>query len=193
MDKGYLVVPSPDTTLKIDMEVYEKICCAIFMASNIGAENKLYMISSESVSKAYFRAALAEYVSIEDILKIEYPGLTQEYSIVKSSNPLFHLMKLLRDYNIHLGHTELTKEQISVVLEKHPSEVHQLDIQVVTNLNAGALKNLRNAKHYSDTDLLKMVEMFNNQQLAFGVGDLIIRGLLEYSRYVEKFLTKHSS
>jgi hypothetical protein len=192
MNRGYLIVPKPNKLPSAYTDIYERFCCAIYMASGINSETPLYMISSDAVSKAHLRAALAEFVSIEDVLNLKYPSHKNEFSIVKSSNPLFHIMKLLRDYNIHLGVTTLAEPEISVAMETTPDEVHDIKTLIVDNLEVNSLKTLRNAKHYSDSDLIEMVDCFNKQQLRFGVADLIIKGLVTYSNYVKEFLTRQS-
>jgi len=190
MTRGYLVVPEPNSLPQAHEDIYERFCCAIYMAAGINSRTSLYMIAPDAVSKAHLRASLAEFVSIEDALKLKYPSLSEEFSIVKSSNPVFHIMKLLRDYNIHLGVTSLSESEIKVALEVKPEEVHDISTLIVDNLEIDSLKTLRNAKHYSDSDLINMVDSFNAQQLRFGVADLIIKGLLMYSSYVKQFLTK---
>lgn len=193
MTRGYLVVPKPTALPQAHKDIYERFCCAIYMAAGINSRTSLYMIAPDAASKAYLRASLAEFVSIEDALKLKYPSLSGEFSIVKSSNPLFHIMKLLRDYNIHLGVTSLSGSEITVALEEKPQDVHYISTLIVNNLEIDSLKNLNNAKHYSESDLINMVDNFNAQQLRFGVADLITKGLLMYSSYVEQFLTKQST
>lgn len=190
INRGYLVVPKPNELPPEYIEIYERFCCAVYMAAGINSETSLYIISSEAASKAHLRAALAEFVSIEDFLNLKFPSHKDKFSIVKSSNPLFHIMKLLRDYNIHLGVTTLSESEISVALEVKPNDAHNINTLIVDNLDVSSLKSLRNAKHYSDTDLIKMVNFFNKQQLRFGVENLIINGLIAYSNYVNQFLKK---
>ncbi|WP_404419488.1 hypothetical protein [Marinospirillum sp.] len=193
MTRGYLVVPEPNYLPEGHDDIYERFCCAIYMAACINSKTSLYIMPPYSASKAYLRASLAEFVSIEDALKLKCPAVYEDFSIVKSSNPLFHIMKLLRDYNIHLGVTTLLESEIPVALEAKPEEVHDIDTLIVNNLEVNSLMMLRNSKHYSDSELINMVDCFNIQQRRFGVADLIIRGLVMYSSHIKKILTKQST
>jgi hypothetical protein len=194
MKNGYLPVPKPSELLLAHDVIYERFCSAIYMAANIHCESGTHLshvVASQVVLKAYFRASLAEFVSLEDALKVtDYPDVSV-FSITKSTNPLFHNMKLLRDYNTHLGITLLEKTEVVITLGSNKSEEFGVSAAIIDNLNFEDLKQLRNAKFYSDDDLCKMVEMFNEQQMKFGVGDLIIKGLIMYSEFVGKLLTSN--
>ena len=191
MTRGYLVVPEPNALPQANEDIYERLCCAIYMAAGINSRTSLYMITPDAASKAHLRASLAEFVSIDDALKLKYPSLSEEFSIVQSRNPLFHIMKLLRDYNIHLGVTSLSEFKITAALESKPKAAHDINTLIINNLEVDSLKALKNAKHYSDSELTYLVNNFNTQQLRFGVADLIMKGLVMYSSHVKQFLTKN--
>lgn len=192
MTNGFLLVPKPCELLMDHDLIYERFCSAIYMAANVNGEAGVHLshlVNEEVAMKAYFRAALAEFVSLEDALKVNgYPEVSG-FLITKSSNPLFHIMKLLRDYNIHLGITELKETEVIVSLESDSSQLFGCSASVIKNLNFCDLKKLRNARFYSDQELFQMVKMFNEQQQKFGVGDLIIKGLVMYSELVGQLLT----
>lgn len=192
MDNGYLVVPKPSHSISGHQELYERFCCAIYMAANINGKAGLHMISNEGAAKAYLRAALAEFFSIEDILRVQFASDTESYMVKNSSNPLFHLMKLLRNYNVHLAATSLEKKEVVVALPTEPGRSYAVSVAMIDNLEVEELKKVRDSKYYSDSDLKKMINNFNREQKKFGVGDLIIKGLIMYSAYVGQFLTKQS-
>jgi hypothetical protein len=191
MNNGYLVVPKPSELPLAHDVIYERFCSAIYMAANIHGESGAHLshvVASQVVLKAYFRAALAEFVSLDDALKISgYPDVSV-FSITKSSNPLFHIMKLLRDYNTHLGITPLEETEVVIALDSNKSKKFGVSAAIIDNLNFDDLKELRNAKFYRDDDLCKLVKMFNEQQMKFGAGDLIIKGLIMYSELVGQLL-----
>ncbi len=69
----------------------------------------LYHFSPENnpaTKKAYLRAALSEFVSIEEVLIQDLEAnkiIADVLKINATQNPLFHILKQLRNYNIHLG------------------------------------------------------------------------------------------
>ena len=194
MEKGYLVVPKPSEYLRDYGEVYDRFCSAIYFAASIGKENNLYMISAKAQAEGYLRASVADFISIEDLLRAMYPNYTVEYSLLKSTNPLFHFIKQLRNYNIHLSTTSISSRNISISFASDKSgNAHKIDAYYIDNLDINEFLKLDCfVKHhnYTEDQFSKIIDLFRVEQSKFGVGDLLIRGILEYGKIVEKFLTK---
>jgi hypothetical protein len=67
-----------------------------------------------SIREAFLRAALAEYVSTEETLKRDLKKLNTKGKAIKitdSTNPLLHIMRELRNLEIHLTSSQLSKSR----------------------------------------------------------------------------------
>lgn len=120
---------------------------------------------------AFLRAALAEYCSIEEVQKADRPS--GHFKLSTSTNPLLHLLELMRHLNIHVKTVQTTSHSINVQFGQHTSD---MNVYIVTDLAATDLAQLKNGKHYALADLGRSVDWFNSQQLHWGAGDLITQG-----------------
>jgi len=121
METGYLIIPKPCESLMPYKEVYDRFCSAIYMASMISEKAGRYMIDETAKHCAYIRATLAEFSSIEECIHQLYPNLDKNHYIIhKANNPAFHILKLLRNYNIHLSESTLSEKTISIALSSKP-------------------------------------------------------------------------
>lgn len=193
MEYGFLVTPSPDAGLKEYVDIYDRFCSAIYMASQIGAESKAHILSNKAHATSYTRAALAEFSGIDELIENNFENLKRnDYLIYKQRNPLFHIMKLLRNYNIHVAESTICDKQINVALPLRPQEVFEIKASHISNLSAESLKKLNSAKDYSISELQKMIEHFDNAQHKFGVSDLLITGVVLYSGVISRLITTGS-
>ncbi len=189
VEHGYLLMPTPPESLKIDLDIYNRCSAVIYMAGNIGDESDKFAIDSKTINEAFVRAALSEFVGMEDCLKANYPNSdTSGLALYKSVNPIFHMLKLLRNYNIHLAASVLNKKHMKVkTLFKEAGEFDYEPL-VISNLTISELKKLKSSKDYSDSTLDKMVAVFDDQQQEFGLTTLIIKQALEYAGDISHFL-----
>ncbi len=190
LHKGYLIVPTPCEELKqLDLDIYERLSAAIYMTAHINGESKKAMISTKAVQSAYLRAALTEFVSLEDLIEQKYSNFPKsDYKFYKSLNPYYHLIKLLRNYNIHLSDSFLDKSNISVSLINEPNKVYDISITIIDNLSVSELKNLTSAKDYTNLHLEEMLVRFDEEQRKFGVSCLLLEGILKYSKQITTLL-----
>ncbi|MBU2986803.1 hypothetical protein KO528_15670 [Saccharophagus degradans] len=192
MEKGYLIVPEPSEYLRDYGELYDRFCSAIYFAASIGRKSNLYMISAKAQAEGYLRASIADFISIEDLLRAKYPNDTVEYSLIKSTNPLFHFIKQLRNYNIHLSTARISTREISVIIASDKSRsVHRIDAYYIDNLDINEFLKLDcfvRYHNYTEDQFCRIIDLFNTEQCKFGVGDLLIRGILEYGKVIEEFL-----
>lgn len=180
MEYGYLCTPTPDEGLKEFSDLYDRFCSAIYMASNIGVQS----------STGYTRAALAEFAGIDEFIEQNFKQLKREnYIIYKQPNPLFHIMKMLRNYNVHIAESFLSEKEINVAFRSKPEETFEIKISYINNLSADELKKLRSAKDYSKEEIEKMIMHFETAQHKFGVSDLLICGVILYSKVIANLIT----
>jgi len=124
------------------------------------------------LAAAYLRASLADYCSIEEVQKIDRPN-TAHIKLTDLTNPLLHLLELMRHLNIHVKSSQAERGSIAASFDGSPFD---LGIQIVSNLEARDLGELRNGKHYAPTDLRDMVIWFKKAQLHWGAGYVVRLG-----------------
>jgi len=136
----------------------------------------------------YFRAALAEYVSIEEALNRERPLGTPEFNLYSTENPLPHILEQLRHLQVHLTISEMSDRSVSLWLKNVPgSEPVDVRIWTISNLTDSQLTSLRafkNGKHYTAAQATEMVKWINTRQADFGIHDLVHRGLVEVAERI---------
>lgn len=132
------------------------------------------------------RSALAEFVSMEESLGRDLNNAmigAAPVKITESQNPLLHIVRELRNLEIHLQTSRLksvTKEVTYV------GDNYQLDIWVAGDITESDFMKLRNARRYKRDDVVKMVDWFNRAQKEWGVDQLIYRAVVEYCRMIIK-------
>lgn len=134
----------------------------------------------ERLAGSFFRAALAEYVSLDEIARIERP--TPRFSILATDLPLPHILKALRNLQIHLRTTPLRADRmwlhLRLVKGEQPVEVARW---CVADLTADHLMELdaftgANPK-YTREQAGKLVAWFHAAQSLFGFPDLVWRAV----------------
>jgi hypothetical protein len=189
MESGYFIMPTPDERLRDFSELYDRFCSAIYMASKISDDSSKSMLSNKAHSSGYTRAALAEFAGIDEFIEQNLKQLKREdYTIYKQPNPLFHIMKILRNYNVHVGESTLSEKAMKVALPSKPQEAFEISIRYINNLSADKLKQLKSTKDYSKAEIEKMIVHFDNAQREFGVSALLIRGVILYSSVISCLL-----
>jgi hypothetical protein len=134
------------------------------------------------VQESYLRAALGEYASMEDTLPrdMQQAGIQgRPYRVRDSANPLLHMMRELRNLEIHLRSSRISHSTTSVQYEEHdaPGTWQQLDLNVwwIAPITVQEFMKLDNARYYRGDDITRMLDWFNDGQKLWGVGELIRR------------------
>ncbi len=189
IDHGYLLIPSPNKLLEKHPDIYDRFCGVIYLITKIDGNSDVHIASNLAKSMACTRSALSEFVSIVEYLKENYPKLANHnYRIYSSTNPILHMIKLLRNYNIHLSESILSEKKMSVTTAIDPSIEHELTVKYISNLSAQELRKLRSSKDYDDNCLSSMIECFNIEQHIFGVSTLLMKSALEYADHIATIL-----
>jgi hypothetical protein len=147
-------------------EVRSSLNNAIYMASQIEFAQGSIHLRVEPVRAAYFRAALAELVRVEDVCRI----YGKAFALKQSSDPLLHTIKLLRNYEVHVGAFKLSS---GAVLAKWGDMEGVYESFIVTNLSASELRKLDSASGYTDAQLEELLHLFNVHQRKLGVVQLL--------------------
>ena len=123
--------------------------------------------------EAYLRAALGEFVTMEETLRSDCPT-TNPRRIVDSRNPLLHIIKQLRNLQFHLQTSTLTPEQQRVLFM---GDEHDMDIYYIGDLEITDFDKLNDARRYKDSDKIQMLAWFNESQRVWGTADLVRRAV----------------
>ena len=173
---GYMLCPEPHENYRIMTDLHRRARNVINFAWNI--EKK----SEAEFSEGYFRAALCEFFAIEDYLETSYP---ERYKGVwfnehRDSDPILHMLHLLRNYNIHISSSEMSTKQMLVTTEfLQPAKKHfNITVNYVSNLTIDGFSKVRAARCYTQS-LERMITVFEEQQHTFGLGVLLIECVLQ--------------
>lgn len=141
------------------------------------------------LKEAYLRASLSELVSIEDVLRW-LPGSIFKSNIYRlncSRNPLLHILRELRNYNIHIKSNSMISHRSSVQYgnRHNPSSFDgtlsvEHNMWYVSDIEKNYFIKLYNKRFYSDNEIDAMLSWFNKSQKEWGIGDLIYKGLNSY-------------
>jgi hypothetical protein len=137
------------------------------------------------------RAALAELVSVEDVLPLDLTGgphARQRFRMNDSPLPHLHLVRELRNYQLHLKHSPLSKFT-SDLMWGHPdrlSEATPISVSrwLLDDVTVESFSRLKNAKHYRPAELAAMINWFNTTQNDWGVHEIILRSAIDYAEGV---------
>jgi hypothetical protein len=134
--------------------------------------------SEEWRAAAYLRAALAEFCSMGEVQKADKPD-TIHMRLGSSSNPLLHLLELVRHLNIHVKSVKARRHTVPASFDTHEFD---LQVFIMSDLNATDLAQLKNGKRYLLDDLQKMLDWLSAMQVHWGAGYLVRVGVEEFAR-----------
>lgn len=171
-------------SLVIFKHVFERASCALHFTSKFHSED------DEIIKKGLLRAAISEFVSMEEVLKIDSDINNISLDpllIINTENPLLHIVKQLRNYNIHIGSSIIdyaseTKRIFGTIedFEKGTGYEYTDREAVISNLDIAEFNKLKDAKKYYQSDKIKIIEWFNQNQIKWGVDHLIYLAILDY-------------
>lgn len=127
--------------------------------------------------EAYCRASLGEFVSMEESIVYDDPD-GNHHRIVKSRNPLLHIMKQLRNLQFHIISKSLDSQEHRVVWAGQESTMR---FWYVDNILIDEFNRLRDAQYYSDKDKKQMISWFNTSQRKWGVNQMILEAVSAYA------------
>lgn len=189
---GYLLIPRPDEKYQALPDVYNRVCNVIYFASKIGCEPDRACANQKSLNEAFIRAALCEFFSIEDYILKSYPECDEGiwFHSSKNSNPILHVLKNLRNYNIHVDSSKVSTKPIQVKTLVHGDKELEVGVEFISNLSVEELRRTDSTKKYSSNDLKKMIEVFEEQQHIYGIAALIMKCALDNLNNLDVLLKK---
>ncbi|MDB5391934.1 MAG: hypothetical protein JWM11_7580 [Planctomycetaceae bacterium] len=134
--------------------------------------------SGTKLREAYLRAALGEFVSMEETIQLDDSN-GMHPKIRDSQNPLLHMMKQLRNMQFHLSNSALTSHQQNV---EWGSQNSAMDLWYVEEIDLTDFNKLHGAANFSDSDKSKMIGWFNSNQKLWGINELILQSVTLYAK-----------
>ncbi|HIC0119720.1 TPA: hypothetical protein ACWZMA_000228 [Escherichia coli] len=180
VEHGYLINPDPDEKLKALPDIHDRICGVLALARKIGDNTNSRSIREEALSETMLRATLAEFFSLGEYVKEFYPthGKNIWFNEHVDTDPILHMLKLLRNYNVHVDSSSLSTKPLDVMIPAFPENVVTINVSFVSNLSIEGFSKVKAAPQYRSC-LQKMIDVFEEQQQEFGVDTLIIKCVLE--------------
>jgi hypothetical protein len=174
---GFVLPPKPKGWPRQFHSVKHCIESAIHMASQIELiDDSPTSFRPDQVREAYFRASLTELCRVEDVTKL----LDQQLSFKTSRDPSLHVVKLLRNYQVHIASSQLDEGHTVVALAGEPAVYRSF---IAVNVSAAELRRLESAGTYSDNQLEELARLFEAQQRKLGIVQL----LYHLAKRVEEF------
>ncbi|QDV87411.1 hypothetical protein TBK1r_64410 [Stieleria magnilauensis] len=134
--------------------------------------------SSVKMREAFFRAALGEFVAMEEMIKYDKPSL-QYSKILKCQSPLLHILKQIRNLHVHLLSKVAEHTEVSI---RWADQASQMTIWFIEDISMSDFNQLDGAKWYWENDKERMLSWFNDSQRAWGVNYLIQLAVNQYVR-----------
>ncbi|WP_191862798.1 hypothetical protein [Stenotrophomonas sp. AS012628] len=165
--------PPPSALQKVP-QFYERATSALYMLFLSGGSD---IPLRDGVPAAlhvamHVRAALTEFVGIEEAMK----NAGHAYRITNSTSPLLHFMRMLRNYQIHIGTQPMARKTIEIVFGGSDAVI---EIATVDNLRTDdfmQLDTIKKYNSYSRNAVERMIELFRDQQERLGVYEILKQG-----------------
>jgi hypothetical protein len=162
----------------------ERALCATHFSGLMCSEVRSAQYDHLTLRQGYMRASLAEFVGMEESLQRDLSRLGIEANPLKANTgtrPLLHIIRELRNFELHLHSSPLTKQSRQALWLPlgDSDEERSIEYQgwIIDDLTESQFRQLRNARHYQDDDIRRLVAWFNAAQREWGVHDLILRAI----------------
>lgn len=162
----------------------ERALCAVHFCGRISSEMNYINVETIVLRRGYMRASLAEFVGMEEALKrdlLQRQIAAAPIQANSGTRPLLHIIRELRNFELHLHSSPLT-DQIREVIWAGPSSTgtgmpFEYQGWIIDDLTERQFRQLRNAKHYRDDDIRQLIAWFNVAQREWGIHDLLLRAI----------------
>ena len=185
--------PSTEAALRQLPNTYERAVAASRFCQKIAGDKNALGVSEDHVyimQVAYLRAALMEYVAIEEVLPIDLVirGFEEKpLRILDTSNAMLILLRELRHLQLHRVNTTFKSASRSAVLRTRSEEKEfetELTILAIPTADLRQLKTLRNAARFDPDELDAAISWFSHAQTRWGIGDVMQAGIQAYTTEV---------
>jgi hypothetical protein len=182
--------PSTEAALKQLPNACERAVAALRFRQNIGGDKDALRVSEDHVrimQAAYLRAALMEYVAIEEVLPLDLKmrGFGEEpLRILDTGNALLILLRELRHLQLHRVNTNFKSTSKSAFLRTRDEDKEfetKVTILTIPTADLRQLKMLRNAARFDPGELDAAISWFTYAQSQWGIGDVVQAGIQVYA------------
>lgn len=180
---------NPITALSRTVERIENATKFAWFAATDSESLHCHEAQEPTLREGFLRASLTEFVSIEDILNLDLKqaGLSAKpFKLNDSRKPHLHLIRELRNLEVHLFHHKLSVSQKERLWgsrsQPESAKPFTTDVWCWDGVTIQAFSRLRNARNYSDVEIAEMVEWFNRSQKEWGVAEIILKVIKDYCR-----------
>ncbi|WP_097049978.1 hypothetical protein [Stenotrophomonas sp. CC120223-11] len=164
----------PPSALQQVPQLYERATSALYMLFLSGGSD---IPIRDGVPAAlhvamHVRAALTEFVGIEEAMK----NAGHAYRITSSASPLLHFMRMLRNYQIHIGSQPMARRTVDIIFGGKDAVI---EVATIDNLHADdfmQLDTMRKYNSYSRNEVERMIDLFREQQERLGVYEILRQG-----------------
>ncbi len=134
--------------------------------------------------ETYIRSGLNEFYSINESLKYEHKiaGFPRDAILIQhTSNPLLHLMLLMRHVNVHTQLCPATRYETNVIVSIGEPKEYTLTVAIIKDVSIDQFLVKREVKKdYDINQLNEVVDWFKINQNAFGAREVFRRGVEAY-------------
>lgn len=185
-----------DHSLRNLPRVYERSVAALRFRQQIDNPSSVSDEDRDIMKVAYLRAALMEFVAMEDLLPVdlERRNLGEKPLKIKDTKSA-HMMilKELRHLHLHLATKTFEVQQRDAVFRFGETETNAtLTIELVPYEDLLNLKSLRNASMYAADELDAAINWLDEAQSNWGIGDVLQRGVQKYADALVSAYSLHS-
>lgn len=176
---GHIIPPKINSSLVPNLDIFECLNSAVYLASQIELAEGSVHLRAEKIRNIYFRASLSELLRVEDLTK----GLGKPFELKKTRDPLLHTIKLLRNYQVHIGTFTLRGGRTPV---NWNGDISIYESFIADNLLVKELRKLGSSKGYTDSQLEELLGLFDLHQQRFGVVQLLYNTCLHVGRLISE-------
>lgn len=181
VEKGYLIIPNLCEFHLLGDDVVNRARSVIYFAVKIGGPVEFYIANQSTHNEMMLRAALGEFISLEEHVKSNCDvESTVSYEIYKMNDPIYHMLKLIRNYNFHIGIHKTEEKDVVVSTAFNLNSNTTIPVSYISNLQLCDIEILQGSKKYTKELLLKMIECFDAEQKVLGIGTLLITCVINY-------------
>ena len=182
--------PSTEAALRQLPNAYDRAVAALRFCQCIGGDKDALGVTEDHVrimQVAYLRAALMEYVAIEEVLPLDLDmrGFGEEpLGILDTGNAMLILLRELRHLQLHRVNTTFKSTSRSAVLRTRNKQEEfetKLTILTIPIADLRHLKTLRNAARFDPDQLDAAISWFTHAQSKWGIGDVMQSGIQAYA------------
>ncbi len=181
---------SVDSGLAALGNTHSRCVAALLFASKVRGEASSMGVNESELSVmriAYLRAALMEYVGMEEVLPIDLRGLPTRQvptTIWGTENPMLILVRELRNIQLHLVNSELIRHPRKAYLKAKPDQLINVSAHTILEADLDKLTISKNAKQFNSQDFAKAVAWLKCTQLHWGIADVVIESIWEFARRI---------